>query len=208
MRRFLGAAAVPIGSLIFAGVSPLWDGRALKRNENGMAVMMIPRSFLAPIVGVMICGSIVALAADGLTSSVQAAGNLFSSLGGTWRGTAKVTLTSGQSERLGCRAYYRPKNKGRSLGLAIRCASRTGFKIELRSMLNYSSGNVSGAWEERTFNATGELAGSATTSRIKMVISGGVTGTMSVALRKGGHSVLIATQGTGFSNVAIRLRRG
>lgn len=138
----------------------------------------------------------------------QGAGNPFTSLGGPWRGAASVSLTNGKSERMTCRAYYRPQDSGNTLGLAIRCASQTGFKIELRSSLKYSSGNVSGAWEERTFNATGTLNGSASASKISMSITGGVSGTMSVDLRKGGHSVLIATSGTGFSAVSINLQPG
>ncbi|MFM1816467.1 MAG: hypothetical protein RLZ98_3162 [Pseudomonadota bacterium] len=140
--------------------------------------------------------------------SAQSSANPFAELGGAWRGTATVSLTNGKRERMGCRAYYRSGEAASQLGLAIRCASKTGFKIELRSSLQYQRGTVSGQWEERTFNATGKLQGSATANRIMMDISGGVSGTMSVALRKGGHTVLIATQGTGFSAVAINLSPG
>lgn len=157
------------------------------------------------------CRSLVvglALTLGSVVVTPQASANPFDGLSGAWRGTALVSLTNGKSERMGCRAYYRPGDTGVSLGLAIRCASKTGFKIELRSMLNYKSGAVSGHWEERTFNANGALKGSASPGRISVAISGGVSGTMSVALKKGGHSVLIATEGTGFSAVAINLSPG
>lgn len=134
--------------------------------------------------------------------------NPFPGLGGPWRGSASIALANGKSEKMSCRAYYRPQDSGSTLGLAIRCASQSGFKIELRSSLRYASGNVSGNWEERTFNATGVLNGSASASKINMAISGGVSGTMSVALKQGSHSVLIATSGTGFSEVSINLSPG
>lgn len=154
-------------------------------------------------------GLVVAVWAFGATPApAQGGSNPFPSLGGPWRGSANIALTNGKSERMSCRAYYRPQDSGSTLGLAIRCASQSGFKIELRSSLRYASGNVSGNWEERTFNATGVLNGSASASKINMAISGGVSGTMSVALKQGSHSVVIATSGTGFSEVSINLSPG
>lgn len=139
-------------------------------------------------------------------AAVQADGP-FSSLAGTWAGAGQVNLKGGNVERLRCRAYYSPKDGGASLGLAILCAS-TSYKLELRSTLHANSGRVTGSWEERTFNATGTVTGRAISGNISLSITGGVSGSMSVAYGSSHQKVSITTEGTGFEGVSISLARG
>ncbi len=130
----------------------------------------------------------------------------FASLAGSWSGTGTVRFDGGQSERLKCRGSYTLKNSGAGMGLALRCASASA-KIDLRSMLAYQGGRVSGNWEERTFNASGNLAGRASSSSMTLSIGGGLTGSMSLSFSGSSQSVSIITTGTGLKGVTIRLRR-
>jgi len=70
-------------------------------------------------------------------------------LSGSWSGSGSIQLANGKRERMRCRAYYTARDGGNNLGMAIRCAA-PGYKIELRSRLRYSSGRVSGSWNETT----------------------------------------------------------
>ena len=117
---------------------------------------MIRSAGRAGAVGLMT--AIAAFAAIG----PAAADSPFASLAGSWSGQGKVQLEGGKSEAIRCRAYYNPKEGGRQLGLAIRCAS-TSYKMEIRASLFDNNGRVTGTWEERTFNTTGHATGRAST---------------------------------------------
>jgi hypothetical protein len=136
-----------------------------------------------------------------------AADGPFATFGGSWSGDGRIELASGATERIKCRAYYTPKDGGSSLGMAIRCASAS-YKIELRSQLQSSGNQISGNWEERTFNATGQVTGRVSASNINLsVVGGGLTASMSVSNRGSSQSVGISTQGSGLKRVEIDLSR-
>lgn len=143
-----------------------------------------------------------------MASPATASDTVFSTFNGNWTGTGQIRLDSGASEKIKCNAYYTPKEAGAALGLAIRCASAS-YKIELRSQLKSQGGRISGSWEERTFNAAGDVTGQASGSRISLsVAGGGMTGTMSVSASGETQAVTITTQGTGLKSVNINLSRG
>jgi hypothetical protein len=131
----------------------------------------------------------------------------FSQLAGTWKGSGQVRLADGHSERLSCRGYYTQKDGGSELTLAIRCQSDAN-KIEMRGTLNNRSGRLGGHWEERNFNAEGDLSGSASGNKISLRISGQVTGSMTVSVSGATHQVAISTGGVGFKGVSITFSRG
>lgn len=132
----------------------------------------------------------------------------FAGLTGTWRGAAEVRLQSGSSETLKCFAYYTPKSTGAELGLAIRCASASN-KIELRAQLTAQAGKVSGRWEERTYNAAGDVTGQAQEGRLMLTIEGGAfRGSMAVRTNGPNQSVSIKTEGIALQGVNINLSRG
>jgi hypothetical protein len=139
-------------------------------------------------------------------SSAVHAASPFAQLGGSWSGGGQVRFTDGGSERIRCRAYYNPKAGGSELSLALRCAS-TGFKIELRASLRDSNGRVTGSWEERTYNASGNVVGRASSGNLSLAISGPVSGTLGVAFGASHQRVSIRTSGTGFSSASISLSR-
>ncbi len=151
----------------------------------------------------MSAGTILAV-----TQTVEArASGPFAPLGGSWSGGGQVRFSDGKSERITCRAYYNPKGS-EELGLAIRCAS-TSYKIEIRANLQNSNGKVTGKWEERTFNAGGDVTGSASTGSIRMsIVGGGLTGSMSVTYGSSTQAVSISTEGSNLRGVTISLSRG
>jgi hypothetical protein len=150
---------------------------------------------------------ILSVIAGVLLPSSATADNLFSSLSGSWAGAGQIRLEGGSTESLKCRAFYTSKDDGAGLGLAIRCAS-TSNKIELRATLVYSGGKISGKWEERQFNAGGNVTGQASSSRVSLAIEGGgVSGSMTVSLNGSTQSVSILTNGIALKAVNINLSR-
>lgn len=137
------------------------------------------------------------------TPSRHAEASPFDTLLGSWRGSGKIMLDSGP-ERLSCNAYY--TGGGSQLGLAIRCKSDT-TSVEIRSKLSLSGSQITGNWEERTFNASGAASGTASPGRISIRVSGSVNGSMVVSYSKSSQSVSISTQGIALKSVSINLTR-
>lgn len=130
-----------------------------------------------------------------------------SSLVGTWTGSGTVMLGNGGSERLTCRAYYSARDGSSGLGVALRCAS-TSYKIDLRSAIALTGSRVSGTWEERSFNATGTVSGSATSGSLKLSFSGSTSGSMSVSYGASSQRVTISSMGNASTQVSLTLTRG
>ena len=138
--------------------------------------------------------------------SAQSSGP-FSPLAGSWTGAGQIRLADGKTEALKCKAYYTDKEKGAQLSLALRCASASN-KIDLRASLAATAGRVSGNWEERQFNAAGDVTGQATASKITLAISGGgLSGAMAVATTGSSQTVSITTEGSNLKGVNIALNR-
>lgn len=131
--------------------------------------------------------------------------NPFPELAGSWSGSGTAKFDGGTSEKMSCKGYYTNGGKDQ-LGLNIRCANASN-KIELRANLSFANGDVSGSWEERNYNATGQVTGHATSRKINVGISGGLTGSMSVSLGGANHSVSISTEGVALKGVVISFSR-
>jgi hypothetical protein len=160
------------------------------------------------------CRAIIAAAALVLSSGAAtsqpiqvASGAPFRHLSGSWSGGGQIHFADGNTERITCRAYYVPKGAGDELNLAIRCASLS-YKIEIRATIHEDNGRIRGRWEERTFNAEGDLTGKAAAGHISMSITGGgLTGAMTIAYGASAQTVSISTQGTGLKGATISLSR-
>jgi hypothetical protein len=139
-------------------------------------------------------------------AAVARAEGAFPRLAGSWSGSGTVHLDQGKSEQITCRAYYNAKSAGADLALAIRCAS-SSYKIEMRATLSQQNGQVTGQWEERTFNAAGSVSGRATDTSLNLAIRGAVSGTMSVTSSDASQRIEIKTVGSGLSGVTISLAR-
>ncbi len=134
------------------------------------------------------------------------ASGTFHTLEGAWRGAGKIMLPDGKSQRIRCRAYYRVDASGSELGFAIRCAA-TDNRIELRAKLSDSGGLLSGSWEERTFNATGQISGRAQPGKMDFSINGAVQGSMKISYSQRQQHVDISTAAEGLRGISIKLRR-
>ena len=128
----------------------------------------------------------------------------FKTLLGSWKGSGTFSLEDGTRERISCNAYY--TGGASQLGLAILCKSPNN-EIHMRGKLSYNGGKVSGSWEERTYQAEGKLTGKASDNKLKMDISGLVTGTMIVAYSGKRQQVSIKTAGTQLKTIDIKLAR-
>ena len=128
----------------------------------------------------------------------------FKDLLGSWKGSGTFSLQDGTRERISCNAYY--TGGGAQLHLAILCKSPNN-QIHMRGKLSYNGGHLSGSWEERTYHAEGQLKGRATDKKLKMSISGNVTGSMLVSYAKRRQNVQIKTAGTSLKTVNIKLAR-
>jgi hypothetical protein len=149
------------------------------------------------------------LAGLALLASIAAAAQAvtpFDSLLGAWSGTGQARFGDGSAESVRCQAYY--TEGGVKLRLAIRCKSASN-EIEIRGQLTQSGGNVSGTWEERTFNVAGEAKGQISSGRLILnVAGGGFSGSMSVSLGGARQTVTISTQGISLRSVNVVLAKG
>lgn len=155
-----------------------------------------------------LAGSAAALATALLSQPAHSASaGPFRSLEGSWSGAGRIVLEGGNSERLSCRANYGQRDGGSRLSMSIRCAS-SSYKIELRASLASSGGAVSGTWEERTFNAGGDVTGRVSGGALNLAFRGNVDGSMAVSLGERQQRVSITTNAGGFRGVTINLSRG
>jgi hypothetical protein len=110
---------------------------------------------------------------------------------GSWTGGGALNFKDGRHETLSCNAYYTNTSNGSALTTALRCSGPSG-KFELRSNLSYAGGKVSGNWEERTYNASGEASGTLTEGKLSLNIRGGVAGSITVDFTAANQTVSIA----------------
>ena len=146
----------------------------------------------------------VVLAPLMIPSYASAGDNPFAGLDGAWSGSGNVRLENGKTERLKCRGYYNKKTNG--LGMAIACGN-AGFKINMRANLTNSGNQISGTWEEREFNQTGDISGKATGSGFALRFSGAISGSMSVTTSGTSQTVNISTGGPGFTGVNLQFAK-
>ena len=133
--------------------------------------------------------------------------SLFSSLDGAWNGSGQIKLDSGKSEKIKCKGYYNAKDGGAQLGIAIDCANAS-VRINMRANLIDAAGKVSGTWEEREFNQSGEVNGNTTADKLTVTFAGGLTGTLSIAASGTSQTVVISTGGPGFIGADLKFSKG
>jgi hypothetical protein len=119
------------------------------------------------------------------------AGSPFTSLVGAWSGSGTAHLEAGANV----------------LKLNIICANPS-TKVELRSTLNYAGGHVTGTWEERNYNQTGTISGTASDEKLGLSITGtGLSGFLSVSIGGASQSVSLSTKGSTLKGVSITFAR-
>jgi len=137
---------------------------------------------------------------------VQAASDsAVSALTGSWGGSGRISYTDGSSEAIRCTAYY--TGGGNALNMVIQCKSDKN-PIHIRSKLRIDGSHASGEWEERTFNASGSVAGTVSANSMLLNISGGgFSGSMSVSFGKAAHTVNVNTKGIAMSRATMNFSR-
>jgi hypothetical protein len=126
-----------------------------------------------------------------LVSAATSAPGPFSPFIGSWNGDGQVRLQDGRGEQIKCKAYFTDRAPG--MGLALRCAS-SGSKIDLRAQLVSDGQRVSGAWEERQFNAAGSISGTQSGGKLSLTLDGGgMKATVLVTAAGAAQSVVIST---------------
>jgi len=142
-------------------------------------------------------------------ASTAHAGDLpFNLLNGTWGGAGSLIYDSGAPDKLSCLGYYRSADEGKSLGIALRCNGQPD-KIEFRSKLAYADGKLSGTWEERTNNASGNASGTITDNNLRVNFDGSLSGSVSIAFSASQQtiSITISTAGSELKGARVSLNR-
>jgi hypothetical protein len=118
----------------------------------------------------------------------------FAGMAGVWAGSGTITLDSGASERIRCRATYAVSRDGDGLNQSLVCASDS-YKFDLKSDVIAKDGSLSGTWSESSRNVTGSLEGHAGGGQFNVVVSAPAF-TANLTLKTSGNkqSVTISAQ--------------
>ena len=158
-------------------------GSSLRRRSLVVSLPLISAMFAAP--------------------SVANAAEAFNALKGSWSGSGSVSFSSGESEKLRCTARY--TGGGSNLAFNMKCAS-TSAQINLSGDL--SGGNkVSGSWNESSYGLSGDASGSASGNSVRVRISGGANGYLTLNVSGSRHTLALSTQGSPVSGVNVSLNR-
>ena len=142
-----------------------------------------------------------ALPGEGFASSSP-----FLAMSGSWSGSGTITTSSGNTERIRCRAKYDVDGGGSNLDLTLRCASDS-YNFELQSKAIHSNGTVSGTWSENTRHVGGNIDGSARGNALSLRVSGVISATLGVSTNANQQSISIQAPGTELQSVAISMSR-
>ena len=158
-------------------------------------------SLLAPI-GAL---ALISAAAVSLPFSPAFADPGLEVLAGSWRGNGTMSFESGDTESISCNGYYRGAG---NLSVVIRCKGASS-NFELRSKLESNGDKVSGSWEERTYNAAGEVSGTTAAGKLNVEFSGSLAGALEMSFSPSSQSVSVSvgTKGAGIKGVHVSLNR-
>ncbi|MGL4397477.1 MAG: hypothetical protein ACRCS9_13130 [Hyphomicrobium sp.] len=154
--------------------------------------------------GVRLLAWLVPLVAMLIWAGPAPAAEAFNALKGSWSGGGTAKFEGGQSEKLRCSARY--TGGGSSLNLSLKCASASA-QINLGGQLTANGSRVSGSWSESSFGLSGGAYGTAGANSVRLRISGGAKGFLTLNVSGSRHSVSISTQGTTLRGVNVSLRR-
>jgi hypothetical protein len=93
----------------------------------------------------------------------------FAGFDGAWTGNGTVTLASGSTEHIRCKANYKVNPNGMSLKQTLDCASDS-YKFDLTSDVTSNGERISGNWAEKSRNIFGNLQGTAGGGTIEVFV--------------------------------------
>jgi hypothetical protein len=131
----------------------------------------------------------------------------FVGLSGTWSGGGFIRLSSGQSERLRCRANYHVGENGTRLQQSLRCASDS-YRFDVSSNIVAEGGTLTGSWSETSRNVSGSVSGRVSGNQILARIEGaGFSANLVLNTRGDRQTVLIQSPGHEVTEVSVTLAR-
>ncbi len=155
-----------------------------------------PRIVAATLFAALTCSSSTTFAGSGP----------FAEMAGVWSGSGTISLDSGASERIRCRATYAVSGDGSGLNQNLVCASDS-YKFELKSDVLAKDGSLSGSWSEITRNVGGSVEGRAANGQFDVVVSAAAfKAKLSVTTRGNKQSVSISSDGA-IKGASISLSR-
>ena len=146
-------------------------------------------------------GSLLTMA---LPSPDARAAGAFAALNGSWSGSGNASFAGGETEKLRCTARY--SGGGSNLAINLKCASASA-QINLSGSLDANGSKVSGDWSESSYGLSGDARGSASDSSVKLKISGGTNGYLTLSVSGNRHTVALSSQGTALTGVNVTLGR-
>jgi hypothetical protein len=162
-----------------------------------------PRQLTRVLPALLCCAQI---AVSSGAANAQSAGP-FAGFFGSWRGTGKVLMADGHSERIRCTATYTSESGGQSFSQELVCASDS-YRVDVRSFVVAEGQNVQGHWEESVQQAVGHLTGQIVGGQFQGKISGtGIEAAMSLDTAGLRQTILITPVGGSVSRVEISLSR-
>jgi hypothetical protein len=131
----------------------------------------------------------------------------FVAMAGSWSGGGTLTTSSGERNRLRCRAHYAAGRASRSLQLSIRCASDS-YNFDLASSVVEKGGRIHGQWSESNYNVAGTVAGRLSGDQIRATASSSsFTAGLALTTRGNRQSVSITPREAFITGVHIALRK-
>jgi hypothetical protein len=127
---------------------------------------------------------------------------------GAWRGSGKISMTNGNSERIRCTATYSDGSGGSSISQALVCASDS-YHVDVHTYIEATGQNVRGHWEESVQQAAGQLAGQILEGQFEgKILGNGFEATLSLITTGSRQTISVTPQGGNISRIQIALSRG
>jgi hypothetical protein len=155
-----------------------------------------------PRTSVMIAAAALAILA--MPAPSASAAEAFGALNGSWSGSGSASFASGETEKLRCTARY--SGGGNNLSIGLKCASASA-QINLTGSLDASGNKVSGDWSENSYGLSGDAHGSTNGGSVRLKISGGANGYLTLNVSGNRHTVALSTQGASLTGVNVSLGR-
>ena len=124
------------------------------------------------------------------------AGDLFTSLPGTWTGTGTVLKSDNTTESLRCKAKYSLTPSGATVHQELLCAADS-YRLDLVTDLVNQAGTLGGTWTERDRQAGGSVSGRIEGDVITTDIRGNGFEAAVVITTKGPHQTIALTSDHG-----------
>jgi len=116
-------------------------------------------------------------------------GNPFDQLKGDWTGGGMVTPSRGDPEKVDCKVAY--DVAGNTVTQTLLCTG-VDNRYDAKTKFKLKGGKISGSWLETTFDASGNVSGSAIGHLVHARISGDkFSGRMSINVSDAGHTINI-----------------